>query len=93
MGEYTWILMAAIASAGVGILFALYLISWIMKMPAGSDKMQAISKAVQEGAMAYLNRQYTTIAMVGVVVAIAIGLFLSPITAIGFVVGAFLSGL
>jgi K(+)-stimulated pyrophosphate-energized sodium pump len=93
LGEYSWVLMAGMASAVVGILFALYLVSWIMKMPAGTEKMQAISKAVQEGAMAYLNRQYTTIAMVGVVVALAVGLFLSWVTAVGFVIGAFFSGL
>jgi len=93
LGEYSWILTAAIASAGIGILFALYLISWIMKMPAGSQQMQDISKAVQEGAMAYLNRQYTTIGMVGVVVGIALAVVLGWKVAVGFAVGAFFSGL
>ena len=93
MGEYGWVLTAAIASAGLGILFALYLVSWIMKMPAGSKQMQDISKAVQEGAMAYLNRQYTTIAMVGVIVAIALAVALGWKVAVGFGIGAFFSGL
>lgn len=93
MGEFGWVIWAGILCAGVGILFAAYLISWIMKLPAGTERMQAISKAVQEGAMAYLNRQYTTIAMVGVVVAIAIAVFLNWQTAVGFVVGATFSGL
>ncbi len=93
MGEYGWVITAGLLCAAVGILFAAYLISWIMKQPAGSERMQAISRAVQEGAMAYLNRQYTTIAIVGVIVAIALALALSWKTAVGFVIGATFSGL
>ncbi|WP_031516663.1 sodium-translocating pyrophosphatase [Desulfofalx alkaliphila] len=93
MGEFGWVVYAGIGSAAIGILFALYLISWIMKMPAGNERMQQISAAVQEGAMAYLNRQYTTIAMVGAVILVAIGLALSWVTAIGFAIGAVFSGL
>lgn len=93
MGEFGWVIWAGIGSAALGIVFALYLISAIMSQPAGNERMQQISKAVQEGAMAYLNRQYTTIAIVGVVVVIAIALFLNWQTAVGFTVGAFFSGL
>lgn len=93
MGEFNWVLWAGIGAAGLGILFAAFLISSIMSQPAGNERMQQISRAVQEGAMAYLNRQYTTIAMVGVVVAIALGAFLGYVTAIGFVLGATFSGL
>ena len=91
--DTTMILWYGIGASIIGILFALYLTSWIMKMPAGNDRMQQISAAVQEGAMAYLNRQYTTIAMVGVVVLVALGFAISWITAIGFAIGAVLSGL
>ncbi len=82
-----------IGAAILAILFALYLTSWIMGRPAGSEKMQEISKAVQEGAMAYLSRQYKTIALVGVIVAIALFVALDWQTAFAFVVGAFFSGL
>ncbi|MDQ7792077.1 MAG: sodium-translocating pyrophosphatase [Clostridia bacterium] len=92
MGEFGWVLWAGIGSAGLSILFAAFLISSIMSQSPGNEKMQSISKAVQEGAMAYLNRQYTTIAMVGVPVAIALGLFLGWQTAVSFVIGAFFSG-
>ncbi|ACA58869.1 V-type H(+)-translocating pyrophosphatase [Candidatus Desulforudis audaxviator MP104C] len=77
----------------LAILFALYLTSWLMGRPAGTEKMQSISKAVQEGAMAYLARQYKTIAVVGVIVAVALFLALDWQTAFAFVVGAFFSGL
>lgn len=93
MGEYSWVIYAGMASSIIGILFAGFLISWIMKFPMGNDKMVGISKAIQEGAMAYLNRQYTTIAIVGVVVVILIGALLNLATAVGFIVGAVFSGL
>ncbi|MBX9721284.1 MAG: sodium/proton-translocating pyrophosphatase [Candidatus Obscuribacterales bacterium] len=67
---------------------------WILKLPAGNDRMQQIAAAIQEGADAYMKRQYTTIAMVGVglfaIIALAPGLGIK--TALGFLVGAFLSG-
>ncbi|MDI6711251.1 MAG: sodium-translocating pyrophosphatase [Thermoanaerobacterales bacterium] len=82
-----------IIAAGVGILFAAYLISWVLSKPAGNQRMIEISAAVQEGAMAYLSRQYKTIAMVGIPVAIIIWLGLGYETALGFLVGATFSGL
>ncbi|MBO8129388.1 MAG: sodium-translocating pyrophosphatase [Peptococcaceae bacterium] len=82
-----------IAAAGIGILFAAYLISWVMARPAGSDRMREISGAVQEGAIAYLNRQYRTIAIVGIIVAAIIWIGLGYKTSIGFIIGAIFSGL
>ncbi|MEQ8443429.1 MAG: sodium-translocating pyrophosphatase [Alphaproteobacteria bacterium] len=80
---------------GCGVLAVLYgavTSKSILSMSAGSERMQEIAGAVQEGATAYLNRQYTTIGLVGVAVAVILGLALSWSSAIGFVIGAVLSG-
>jgi len=81
-------------SAIIAILYGLWLIKKIVALPAGNEKMQAIAKAIQEGAGAYLNRQYKTIAVAAVVLFIIIGLIpsLGWTTAVAFLVGAILSG-
>src|SRR5262245_35501120 len=83
----------ALVCAGVAIAFGLYLTWWLLSQPAGNQRMQEISHAVQEGAAAYLRKQYTTIAMVAVVPLLAIGFYseLGWGTAIGFAIGAALS--
>ena len=82
--------------AGIlAILYGLYLISWILRQPAGNETMQAIAAAIQEGAMAFLKRQYTTVAGVAIVLFIIIGFAPQPLgweAAIGFAIGAILSG-
>src|SRR5450432_1776645 len=86
-------LWLAIAAGVVAILYGLYSVRWILAQPAGNPRMQEIAAAIQAGARAYLNRQYTTIAIVGVILFLALGLALDWATAGGFAVGAILSGL
>jgi K(+)-stimulated pyrophosphate-energized sodium pump len=86
------LLLAMIAGA-VAIAYGIFTARWIIAQPAGSARMQEIAAAVLAGARAYLNRQYSTIAMVGVVLFIVIGWALNWPTAGGFLVGAVLSGL
>ena len=84
-----------ILSIGLGLLAVIYgfvTSRQVLSSGAGNEKMQEIAGAIQEGAQAYLKRQYTTIAMVGVVVAVLVGVFLGIIPVIGFVIGAILSG-
>lgn len=84
-------LIFALIAALLAVIYGLILIKVVLKMPAGNEKMQAIARAIQEGASAYLNRQYKTIAIVAVVLFILISVLLSWKTGLGFLFGAILS--
>ena len=86
-------LWLSIGAGVAAILFGMISRSWILKQSAGSERMQEIAAAIQEGAKAYMDRQYMTIGMVGVVLAIILGIALGGAIAIGFVIGAVFSGL
>jgi K(+)-stimulated pyrophosphate-energized sodium pump len=81
------VILFALVCGAIGIFYALITASWVLKQDKGSERMQAISDAVREGATAFLRREYTTVAMVGVVIT-ALLFFLGTWTAIGFVIGA-----
>ena len=86
-------LILALVCAAIGIFFGIVWALWINKQPTGNDRMREIAAAIQQGATAYLNRQYATIAVVGAILFVLIGIVLHWPTAIGFAIGAVLSGL
>jgi K(+)-stimulated pyrophosphate-energized sodium pump len=83
----------ALLCAVVAILYGIFSIKWILAKSDGNEKMRGIAAAIQEGASAYLNRQYTTIAIVGAILFVVILVALQWQTAVGFAIGAILSGL
>jgi K(+)-stimulated pyrophosphate-energized sodium pump len=83
----------ALLCAIVAIFYGIFSIKWIVGKPTGNEKMRGIAAAIQEGASAYLNRQYTTIGIVGAILFVVILVALKWPTAVGFAIGAILSGL
>ncbi|MFA9432345.1 sodium-translocating pyrophosphatase [Egicoccus sp. AB-alg2] len=91
--DFELVPLVAIAAAVLAVAVAGLLTSSVLRLPAGTERMQEISRAIQEGATAYLSRQYRTITIVGVVVAVVLAVALGWQTAVAFVVGAVFSGL
>ena len=87
-----WIAWFAPVAAVIGFAVALYLASWVLKQDPGNERMQEISKATQEGALAFLLREYRVLIVFAVVVAAVLALAITPLTAVAFLTGALLSG-
>jgi len=85
-------LMLAIGAGALAVLYGVVQTASLMQASPGNERMQEIAAAIQEGAQAYLNKQYTAIAVVGVVILVALAFFLGTLPAIGFATGAILSG-
>src|ERR1700757_1590073 len=86
-----WGVQMSMVCAVIGLAFAFLLIAVVIRSPSGNQRMLEIAAAVQEGAKAYLNRQVKTINVIAVVIFILLWVFKDPLTAVGFVVGAFCS--
>src|SRR3989344_5166800 len=86
-------LQLSILSGVLAIIYGVFLARWIIRLPAGTEKMQAIARAIQDGAKAYLYRQTKTVAIIAVAIAAVLFATLGAKTAIGFLVGAALSAL
>ncbi len=86
-------LLFTLACAVMALLYGAITTKWLVSQPTGNDRMREIAAAIQEGANAYLNRQYTTIAVVGVILLVPIFFFLGWQSAGGFAIGAILSGM
>jgi K(+)-stimulated pyrophosphate-energized sodium pump len=84
--------IVALVCAGCAVLYGIVTSRWLLALSPGNEEMQSISAAVQEGAKAYLNRQYTIIAGVAVIIAIIIAIALDVRTAVGFIIGGTFSG-
>ena len=85
-------LLFALGCAVLALLYGALTIKWVLSQASGNERMREIAAAIQQGASAYLNRQYRSIALVGLVLFVAIWFGLNQLTAIGFLIGALLSG-
>src|SRR5258708_18884004 len=85
-------LLVIVLCGALSIVYAIWATTSVLKADAGNPRMQEIAAAVREGAQAYLKRQYLTIGLVGIVIFALLVYFLGPLVAVGFLIGAVLSG-